>query len=89
MVTCDNELEHDYLTDSKDNRYFRILNTVEGTPIKLNLEQGKRYKLLIHVGVETILFEVISIEDWDFPLRFKPDVVPFEQDEKEKVVNED
>jgi hypothetical protein len=44
--------------------------------------------LLIHVGVETVEFEVISIEDWDFPIRYTTDVDDTEDETIEKIVNE-
>ena len=88
MVTRDNELPINTLTDSQGNRYSRKTNQVEGTPMNLNLQAGKRYKILIHIGVETIRFEVISVEDWDFPIRFTPDVEDFNQQTNERILDE-
>lgn len=88
MITRDNSLETGYLTDKDDNRYSRIVNTVSGNPITLTFTKGKRYTLLIHVGVETVEFEVISIEDWDFPIRYTTDVDDAEDETIEKIVNE-
>lgn len=88
MVTRDNTLQHNYLEDTKGNRYSRILNTVKGGDFTLTLEQGKRYKLLIHVGVETVQFELVSVEDWDFPIRFNTEVDEYEQQTIEKTVHE-
>ena len=88
MVTRDNTLQHDCLEDTKGNRYSRILNTVKGGDFTLTLEQGKRYKLLIHVGVETVQFELVSVEDWDFPIRFNTEVDEYEQQTIEKTVHE-
>lgn len=88
LVTKDNTLELGYLTDSDGNRFKRITNTVTGDPIHITLEKGKRYTLLVHVGVESVQFEVVSVEDWDFPMRFNPDVEPYKDETNEKVVNE-
>lgn len=88
MITRDNSLETGYLVDKDDNRYSRIVNTVSGNPVTLTFTKGKRYTLLIHIGVETVEFEVVSIEDWDFPIRFNTDVDDNEKETIEKIVNE-
>lgn len=73
-VTRDNALEIDYLTDQNDNRYHRITHTVTNNPITLHLEGGYRYIIRCLIGVEHVSFEVSSVEDWDFPLRFTTQV---------------
>ena len=90
FLTQDNELLLSKLTDSKGNRYVRIVNTVEGDPIAdLKFEGGKRYKLLCLIGVEHVSFEVIGIEDWDFPIRILPSVEPWTEGiNSERVVDE-
>lgn len=89
MVTRDNELQLNYLTDAEDNRYQRIVNTVTGNTIDINLQSGKHYKLVVQIGVETVRFVVAGIEDWDFPLRFVTPVEDYEQETENKTVNED
>ena len=88
LVTRDDELALNDLADSEDHKYVRILNRVEGDPVTLNLEKGKRYKVLVHVGVETVHFEVVGVDDWDFPIRVTPEIDPYKQDPKEKTLNE-
>lgn len=90
MVVRDDNLQLNYLTDSEGHRYDRILNEVEGNSVTLDLVAGKRYTLLIRVGVEHVTFELVSIVDWDFPMRFRPSLVnDFEKDEIGKIVNEE
>lgn len=79
MVTRDDELEMNYITDTDAHRYNRIQHQLTGSPLTLSLQQGKRYRLVVHVGTEHISFEVAAVEDWDFPLRFRP-VLPDFQD---------
>lgn len=89
MVVRDDALRVDYLTDSEGHKYTRIINEVPGNSVTLDLEAGKRYTLLIRIGVEHISFELVSVVDWDFPMRFTPDVVRgFEEDEIGHILNE-
>lgn len=90
MVVRDDNLQLNYLTDSDDHRYNRLVNIVEGNSVTLDLVAGKRYSLLIRVGVEHVTFELLRITDWDFPMRFDPNVVSdFTPETNGKVVNED
>lgn len=78
MVTNDDNLAIDYYTDLTGKKYSRIVNEVTGNSMTIDFQAGKRYRMLIRVGVEHISFEILSIVDWDFPLRYNPDVVnPF------------
>ena len=89
MVVRDDELLVNYLTDNEGHKYTRILNEVEGNSVTLDLKAGKRYTLLIRIGVEHITFELLSVVDWDFPMRFNPEVVTgFENEEIGHTVNE-
>lgn len=89
MVVRDDALQLNYLTDTEGHRYNRILNEVEGNSVTLDLVAGKRYTLLIRIGVEHISFELVSVVDWDFPMRFTPRVVDkFEEESVGKIVNE-
>lgn len=89
MVVRDDALLVNYLTDGEGHKYSRILNEVEGNSVTLDLKAGKRYTLLIRIGVEHISFELLSVVDWDFPMRFRPDVVTdFENEEIGHTVNE-
>ena len=89
MVVRDDELLVNYLTDNEGHKYTRILNEVEGNSVTLDLQAGKRYTLLIRIGVEHITFELLSVVDWDFPMRFNPEVVTgFENEEIGHTVNE-
>ena len=89
MVVRDDALLVNYLTDGEEHKYSRILNEVEGNSVTLDLKAGKRYTLLIRIGVEHISFELLSVVDWDFPMRFRPDVVTdFENEEIGHTVNE-
>lgn len=89
MVVRDDALRVDYLTDSEGHKYTRIINEVAGNSVTLDLVAGKRYTLLIRIGVEHISFELVSVVDWDFPMRFTPDVVSdFEKDEIGHILNE-
>lgn len=89
MVVRDDALRVDYLTDSEGHKYTRIINEVPGNSVTLDLVAGKRYTLLIRIGVEHISFELVSVVDWDFPMRFTPDVVSdFEKDEIGHILNE-
>lgn len=75
MVTHDDDLAIDYYTDLEGKKYSRIVNEVTGNTMTIDFQAGKRYKMLIRIGVEHVSFEVLSIVDWDFPLRYNPDVV--------------
>ncbi len=89
MVVRDDALLVDYLTDSEGHKYTRIINELPGNSVTLDLVAGKRYTLLIRIGVEHISFELVSVVDWDFPMRFTPDVVSdFEKDEIGHILNE-
>lgn len=95
FVTRDDHLEFDYLTDTQgagggnERRYARIFHqNQEGNSIQLPLEAGKRYHLLLHISAEHVSFEVMSVEDWDFPLRFTTSVEDYEKETKEHTVNE-
>ena len=89
MVTRDNELVLSDYTDKSGNKYARIAHNVTGNTLKLNVQQGKRYKLLIHVDVEHVSCEVVSVTDWDFPLRFDPSVVSdFNEENKNHTLDE-
>lgn len=90
MVTRDDALRVKYLTDSDDHRYSRIVNEVEGNSVTLDLVAGKRYTLLIRIGVEHVTFELVSVVDWDFPMRYNPSVVTdFEEENIGHIVNEE
>ncbi len=75
MVTRDDDLTVNYLTDSENHRYARIINEVTGNSLTLDLVAGKRYVLLLRISAEHISFELMSVIDWDFPIRFTPSVV--------------
>ena len=88
MITRDNELLLSSLTDMSGNKYARVVNVVTGNSLRLDLKAGKRYKLVIHVGVEHVEFELASVEDWDFPMRFNPGVDTFTDETVNHTVNE-
>ena len=89
MLTQDNSLELSTITDSEGNKYARIDHEMEGNPVRLTLQSGKKYRLVLHIGVETVRFEVESVEDWDFPMRFNPESVgDYQEEEKERTINE-
>lgn len=90
MVVRDDDMEIDYYTDSEGHRYDRIVNNVTGNSVDLDLQAGKRYTLLIRIGVEHITFEVVSVIDWDFPMRFTPDVITdFNKENIGHILNEE
>ena len=91
MITRDDELLLSTLTDKDGHKYSRIVNTVTGNPLKLTLEAGKKYKLVIRIGVEHVEFEVVSVVDWDFPMRFNPAIGSDFKDEEpiNHTLNED
>ena len=72
MVTRSDELLLSTLTDKDGHKYSRLVNNVDGNPLLLRFEAGKKYKLVIRIGVEHVNFEVVSVVDWDFPIRFNP-----------------
>lgn len=74
MVTQDNGLELSDCIDDKGNKYARIVHEVQGNSLQLDLQKGKRYKLLIHIETEHVNFEVVSVTDWDFPIRFETSI---------------
>ena len=84
MVTRDDALEKntDYAVTETVNGeevthyYSRIVNTMNANPVTVTFEAGKKYTLLLRIGVEHISFEVVSVVDWDFPMRFDPQDVP-------------
>ena len=72
MLTRDDELQLSALTDKDGHRYARIMSTVEGNPLTLTIQAGKKYKMVIRINAEHVDFEVVSVTDWDFPMRFQP-----------------
>jgi len=64
-----------YMTDTEGHKYSRIVNTVEGNSLTLDLVAGKRYTVLIRVSAQHVSFELVSVVDWDFPMRYQPGVV--------------
>ena len=90
MVTHDDDLLLSSLTDTRGRIFGRRLNTVKGNPVSLSFEAGKRYKLVLLIGVEHIEFEVTSVVDWDFPLRANPSLVEdFKQEGYSKTMDEE
>lgn len=75
MVTRDDDLLLSTLTDKDGHKYSRIVNTVAGNALTLNIERGKKYRLVIRIGAEHVTFEVVSVTDWDFPMRFDPNSI--------------
>ncbi len=80
-----------YVRDNTVHRYSRIVHeNITGTPITLtDLKGGRRYILLARIGVETVQFIVVSVEDWDFPLRFSTNVTDWVTQEITKTVDEE
>lgn len=75
FVTQDNTLAFETIADSDGNLYGRRLNsdrTSDG--YTMTLDAGKKYKLLVKIGVNGVALELVGVEDWDFPLRFSPTV---------------
>lgn len=64
-----------YMTDTEGHKYSRIVNTVKGNSLTLDLVAGKRYTVLIRVSAQHVSFELVSVVDWDFPMRYQPGVV--------------
>lgn len=56
-------------------QYFARLyhDAVSGGSGNVTFTGGKKYKLILHIGVTHVTFEV-NVEDWDFPMRFGPTV---------------
>ena len=69
FVTKDNGLALSTMTDSQGNKYGRILNNITGSNFTIDLNKGTKYTLLIKIGVESVEFEVVGVEEWDFPIR--------------------
>ena len=44
MLTRDDELQLSALTDKDGHRYARIMNTVEGNPLTLTIQAGKKHQ---------------------------------------------
>lgn len=79
MVTRDDNLEEGYITGSDGHRYSRISHTQAGSPLTISLQQGKRYRLVVHIRTEHVSFEVAAVEDWDYPMRLDPTLPPFNE----------
>lgn len=91
MVTRgkDGDMIYSPLVDAAGNHYSRILNNVTGNDISLKLEAAKRYKLVIRIGVEHVTFQVLSVEDWDFPIQLQTDPSTLKEEEISHTVNEE
>lgn len=91
MVTRgkDGDMIYSPLVDAAGNHYSRILNNVTGNDISLKLEAAKRYKLVIRIGVEHVTFQVLSVEDWDFPIQLQTDPSTLKKEEISHTVNEE
>lgn len=91
FVTRDDALELNYLTDADEaHRYTRIYHeNMAGNTLTLNIEPGKKYTLLCLIGVESVEFLVVSVEDWDFPLRYTTNVGTWTETGKEKTLDEE
>ena len=83
------DLVYSPLVDAAGNHYSRILNDVTGNDLKLKLVAGKRYKLVIRIGVEHVTFQVQSVVDWDFPIRLTPEPSDLKDEEISHKLNED
>ncbi|MBQ9665555.1 MAG: fimbrillin family protein [Bacteroidaceae bacterium] len=90
FLTRDDELQlNNDLKDDNGHYYSRIQQTMKGSTASVTkLEKGKRYKLLCTIGVEHVTFEVIGVEDWDFPLRYTTTITDYTGEPKDKTVNE-
>lgn len=89
LVTQDNTLALSTLTDDSGNKYTRMVTEATGNPVSISLKSGKRYKLIIRIGVEHISFEVVSVEDWDFPMRFTTGTDEWDHDRQDVILNEE
>lgn len=86
FVTQDDAMELGLTNTANTHRYSRILHSdltgtnvtigTEVSPSTFQLERGKRYILVCYIGVESVQYRVLSVEDWDFPLRFTTATVP-------------
>ena len=83
------DLVYSPLVDAAGNHYSRILNDVTGNELKLKLVAGKRYKLVIRIGVEHVTFQVQSVVDWDFPIRLTPEPSDLKEEKISHKLNED
>lgn len=83
------DLVYSPLVDAAGNHYTRIVNNVTGNQIELKLVAAKRYKLVIRIGVEHVEFIVAGIEDWDFPVRLRPDATSSPGENINHTVNEE
>ncbi len=81
MVTRDDDLVNNDLEDSEGHKYARIVNEVTGNSMTLDLVAGKRYSLLLRISAEHVSFELLNINDWDFPIRYDPTLVTDFKDE--------
>ena len=97
FVTKDPSLMLDIPNSSGTANFSRITHEVTGAQVIIGTETspgnykllpGYRYILVCYIGVESVQFQVISIEDWDFPLRFTPDIDAFKNVDYNKTVNE-
>lgn len=90
MIVRDDALElNSGLTDTDGHKYSRIVNTITGNDLAIGLEPGKKYTLLLSIGAEHVAFEVFSVEDWDFPMRFTPTTTGWNDGDLSKTLNED
>lgn len=91
MVTRGEEgdLAFSPLVDAAGNHYSRVLNEVKGNELKMKFLAGKRYKLVIRIGVEHVVFQVLSVEDWDFPIRLTPEASNMQEEPISHKLNED
>lgn len=83
------DLVYSPLVDAAGNHYSRVLNDVKGNDLKLKLLAGKRYKLVIRIGVEHVDFVVVSVEDWNFPIRLTPQSPDLQEETIYHKLNED
>jgi len=59
--------------------YSRILNeNMAGNSATYTYEAGKRYKLLLRIGVRHVALAVVGVEDWDFPMRYTTTVEDYQ-----------
>ena len=100
FVTQDPSLQLNMPNADGSSRYARIQHTVEGDPLtigteyddggvkKYRLKAGYRYIIYCYIGVESVRFQVVGIEDWDFPLRYTTSLPGFNNGQIEKSVKE-
>ena len=86
FVTKDPSLVLDIPNSTGTANFSRITHEVTGAQVIIGTETstgnykllpGYRYILVCYIGVESVQFQVISIEDWDFPMRFTPSIDAF------------